>query len=362
MTEHDLPPWRFPRPDDDPAGEAAHTAYWSRQEQLTKPPRSLGRLEEIGARLARLQAAPTPSSRPAACILFAADHPVATHGVSAYPQEVTRAMVANFLAGGAASSAMCRYLDVPLQVVDVGVHGGPVEARAGVYARDPVADLPVGDLITSDAMPASTCRAALAAGAAAIDRLPADVCTVALGEMGIGNSTCAAALAAALIGRSAGALVGPGTGVTGRALARKVEVVAAALRRVRSSDDERLPAHRALAALGGRDIAALVGAMARAVERRILVLVDGFIATSAALCLAAIDPSALDGLLFAHRSREPGHRLMLEHLGVRPLLDLDMALGEATGALAALSLLDLACALHAGMATFETAGVPDRQG
>jgi nicotinate-nucleotide--dimethylbenzimidazole phosphoribosyltransferase len=356
VTELALPRLRLPHFDDD----AAHHGYWARQDRLTKPPRSLGRLEEIGAILARLQGAPVPAARPAACLLFASDHPVTAHGVSAYPPAVTRAMVANFAGGGAASSVMCRHQGIALHVIDVGVAGGPVEAPSGFYRREASADLPAGDLVTTDALPVATGRAALDAGRAAIDRLPADVRVVALGEMGIGNTTCAAAVAAAILGRPGSALVGPGTGVAGRALGRKIEVVTAALRRVRGSDDERVAPARALAALGGRDIAAMIGAMGRAIERRILVLVDGFIATAAALILVGDEPGAAAGLLYAHRSREPGHRLILDHLGARPLLELDMALGEATGALAALPLVDLACVLHAQMATFESAGVPDR--
>ena len=361
MTELDLPRWRFTRSDDDPAGDVAHDAYWARQARLTKPPRSLGQLEELGARLARLQGTAMPVARPAACILFASDHPVTAHGVSAYPSAVTRAMVANFAGGGAASSVMCRHLGIPQQVVDVGVDGGAVAGLpATFYVRAPVADMSAGDLIGSDAMPAATARAALDAGRDAIDRLAADVRVVALGEMGIGNTTCAAAVAAAMLGRPAAALDGPGTGVAGGALARKIEVVDAALRRVRSSDDGVVAPARALAALGGRDIAALVGAMGRAVERRMLVLVDGFIASAAALVAVGHDPAVAAGLVFAHRSREPGHRLILERVQARPLLELDLALGEATGALTAMPLVDLACALQAQMATFESAGVPDR--
>jgi nicotinate-nucleotide--dimethylbenzimidazole phosphoribosyltransferase len=360
VTELDLPRLRVPRFDDDLAGDGAHRGYWARQDRLTKPPRSLGRLEELGAILARLQAAPVPSARPAACLLFASDHPVTAHGVSAYPAAVTRAMVGNFAGGGAASAVMCRHLGIGLQVIDVGVAGGAVDAPAGFYRREAVADMAAGDMVTTDALPAATGRAAIEAGRAAIDRLGADVRLVALGEMGIGNTTCAAAVAAAILGRSGASLVGPGTGVAGRALSRKIEVVATALRRVRHSDSERVAPARALAALGGRDIAALVGAMGRAVERRILVMVDGFIASAAALVLVDHDPTTAAGLVFAHRSREPGHSLILDHLGARPLLELEMALGEATGALAAIPLVDLACAVHAGMATFESAGVPDK--
>lgn len=346
----DLPRWNL---DDHPDADAAATAYWARQAQLTKPPRSLGRLEDLGAQLARLQRTERPSARPAACVLFASDHPVAARGVSAYPIEVTRAMVANFASGGAASTVMCRQLGIAQHVIDVGVLGAP---SPGVH-RAAVAELPVGDLVVADAMPRATYVAALAAGADAIAAL-GDVKVVALGEMGIGNSTCAAAVGAAILGRPARELVGPGTGVAGAALAAKLAAVEAALARIGA--DGPIDGHTAMQALGGRELAALMGAMAAAAERRIAVLVDGFIATAAALALCAVAPGARKALIFAHRSREPGHARMLAHLDARPLLELELALGEATGALTALPLCDLACAISAEMATFAGAGVPDR--
>ncbi|MCE9574150.1 MAG: nicotinate-nucleotide--dimethylbenzimidazole phosphoribosyltransferase [Deltaproteobacteria bacterium] len=347
----DLPRWNL---DDHPDADAAATAYWARQAQLTKPPRSLGRLEDLGAQLARLQRAERPVARPAACVLFASDHPVAARGVSAYPIEVTRAMVANFASGGAASTVMCRALGIEQRVIDVGVRGAP---SSGVH-RAAVAELPVGDLVVADAMPRATYVAALAAGAEAIAAL-GDVKLVALGEMGIGNSTCAAAVGAAILGRPARELVGPGTGVAGAALAAKLAAVEAALVRI-GADAGPIDGHVAMQAVGGRELAALMGAMAAAAERRIAVLVDGFIATAAALALCAVAPGARKAMIFAHRSREPGHARMLAHLDARPLLELELALGEATGALAALPLCDLACAITAEMATFAGAGVPDR--
>lgn len=224
--------------------------------------------------------------------------------------------------------------------------------------RTPVADAgndELGDLIERDAMTGDVYDAALAAGAAAVDRLPANVRVLALGEMGIGNTTPASAVTAALLGLPAGDVVGPGTGLDDRGIASQAALIDRALAR----GDFREP-HEVARALGGRDIAALVGAMGRAVERRVAVLVDGFIVGAAALVLCRAQPEIRCRLLFAHRSREPGHRRLLQALDAGPLLELDMALGEGSGALAALPLVDLACALHADMATFESVGVAYR--
>ena len=377
----DLPTWSFPgwyAPGRDPRTDAAVAGFDERNHQLTKPRGSLGLLEAIGRRLAAIQQVERPVARPAACLLFASDHPVAARGVSAYPAAVTRAMVANFAGGGAAASVLCRHADVPLTVVDVGVAGGPVIATADgatTYVRDPVADLAVGDLVDDDAMPQATYLAALAAGARAVDAATerGGVRVVIIGEMGIGNSTCAAAVVAALLGPAAALadLVGPGTGVAGAALEAKRAVVAAALERVGANEGP-LDGHRAMQALGGRELAAMMGAMARAVERRVAVLVDGYIAGAAALALCTVAPAAGAGLLFGHRSREPGHRRIFIHLAdaadahadalwARPLVELELALGEGSGALVALPIVDTACALHGAMATFGEAAVPDRE-
>ena len=333
------------------------------QQQLTKPRGSLGVLEDIPVQLAGLQRTPMPASRPAAAIVFASDHPVARHDVSAYPVEVTAAMVRNFVAGGAAASVLARELRVPLHVVDVGVRGPPYLAFAEdvrlVRAR--VARDEAGDLRVEDAMSAATFDRAVQTGAAAVDSLPAGVVVLILGEMGIGNTTAASAVAAALLGAhgaEAEALVGAGTGVSGAALARKRAVVSDAVARVGQVES----AEEAVRRLGGRDIAALLGAGARGCERGMAVLVDGFIVSTAMLALVRAAPEARRSLLFAHRSAEAGHRRVLEALDARPLLDLDLRLGEASGALLALPLLDHACALHRQMATFASAGVPDKAG
>jgi len=345
--------WTFPKIDEAVAARAR-----ARQAVLTKPAGSLGQLEEIAIQLAGFQADDAPKSRPAAAILFAADHPVVRHGVSAYPAEVTAAMVQNFVAGGAAASVLTRQLGVPLHVVDVGV-ASPYDlsgARSDVvFRRDPVADAAVGDIRVEDAMSDEVYRAALAAGAREIEALPDDVRTVVLGEMGIGNTTVAAAVAAALLECDASEIVGAGTGVLGDALANKIDVVRDARRRAAGLDP-----HGVVRAVGGREIAALIGAAARAIERRITVLVDGFIVSSAMLALLHIDATARAGMLFAHRSHERGHTRLLQSLDARPVLDLSMRLGEGSGALTALAVIDLACALHNGMATFADANVPER--
>ncbi|WP_437597806.1 nicotinate-nucleotide--dimethylbenzimidazole phosphoribosyltransferase [Sorangium sp. So ce590] len=355
------PPWVFPELD---AGALA--AARARQDTLTKPRGSLGALEDLAVALAGIQGG-RPASRPAAAVLFAADHPVTRHGVSAYPAEVTAAMVANFVRGGAAASVLCRHLGVELRVVDVGVAhpyeriGVDVGGAGARLRRDPVADDPIGDLRVEDALSEAVYERALRAGAAEIDALGGDTRVVLLGEMGIGNTTAASAMAALLLGLAPEDLVGAGTGVGGDALARKIEVVRDATRRVQGAPGaERPDPHRIVRAVGGKEIAALVGAMARAIERRMVVLVDGFIVSAAALALVRMELQARAGMLFAHRSAERGHAHVLAALDARPLLDLGMRLGEASAALAALPLLDAACALHAGMATFASANVPDR--
>lgn len=335
---------------------AARQRALARQASLTKPRNSLGRLEALAVDLAERQGPDGPCSRPAAAVIFAADHPVTSLGVSAYPPEVTRAMVQNFAAGGAAAAVLASAFGVPLTVVDVGVRGRDFGINGGEtrVVRAPRAG-EAGDLLHADAMDASAFEAALRAGRDAVDALTPTPRVLILGEIGIGNTTCASALAGALLGVDGGALVGPGTGVSGAALETKRRVVRGALERV----GEVTPGE-ALRRLGGRDMAALVGAAGRAASLGMIVLADGFIVTSALLALCRLRPAAREALLFSHRSGEPGHVRLLEALDVEPLLDLGLRLGEASGALTALPLLDAACALHTKMATFEDAQVPDR--
>jgi nicotinate-nucleotide--dimethylbenzimidazole phosphoribosyltransferase len=331
---------------------AAQERALRRQASLTKPEGSLGRLEALAVQLAFVQGAELPQSRPAACLLFASDHPVASLGVSAYPSAVTRAMLRNFVSGGAASAVACRHLGVSLTVIDVGVLGA--EQTPGTH-RDPVADAQEGDLLHTDAMSPEVFDAAVRAGRAAVDALSAEVKVLLLGEMGIGNSTLASAVAAATWGLDPALSTGRGTGLDAEGLQRKTALIRQSLARV-----GKVTPKEALRRLGGRELAALHGAAARAIERGLLVLVDGAIATAAVASLVLEAPAARAHLVFGHRSADLSHRAMLEGLGVEPLLDLGLRLGEATGALAALPLLDLACSLHAQMATFAQAAVPER--
>lgn len=325
---------------------------------LTKPRKSLGSLEDIPVQLAAIQATERPRARPAAAILFAADHPVCLHGVSAYPSEVTAAMVRNFVVGGAAASVSARSLDVALDVVDVGVANsyGDLHDTAVSVSRDPVADDSEGDIRVEDAMTGTTLLRALSAGRNAVDRLADDTRVVLLGEMGIGNTTLASAMACALLDAPPTELVGRGTGVDEAQLETKRAVVRDALRRGHGSSPLGI-----LRALGGRELAALYGAAARACERRMTLIVDGFIVSTVMLALVRAHPEVRPHLVFAHRSREAGHQAVLDALDASPLLSLSMALGEASGAFAAFPLVDLSCRLHAEMATFAEAGVPDKE-
>lgn len=341
---------------DDDAAQAAR----AHQNALTKPPGSLGRLEVLAVQLAGYQRSVLPRARPAAALIFASDHPVTRHGVSVYPSSVTRAMVRNFLVGGAAASVLARSQGIALHVVDVGVDPGPYElpcARgADTYMRHSCTEMKAGDLRIEDAMSPALFGACREAGRVAVERLPEGTRVLLLGEMGIGNTTAAAAVCAALLGGDPRSFVGRGTGATYEVLERKRQVVADAIARIGTENDPMEVVRR----VGGRDIAALVGAMEAAVEMRRVIVVDGFIVSAAALAFLRLRPEAYPGLVFAHRGNEQAHGRVLESLDARPLLDLDLRLGEASGALVAFSLIEHACALHGEMATFESASVPDR--
>lgn len=354
-----LLPWSVPRLD----AEALRRAS-ARQATLTKPAGSLGALERLALQLATLQGRERPRARPAAALIFAADHPVVQHGVSAFPAEVTAAMLANFAAGGAAAAVLARLHRLPLRVIDVGVRSGaPGDARHEVVVvRSSLAGSPAGDLLHADAMTPEVYATALRIGAAEVEALGPELRVLALGEMGIGNTTAAAAVYAGLLGGEASQYAGPGTGLAGEALERKRLVLRGAVERARAwyPGLESMP-HRVLQALGGREIAAIVGAMARAISGGVAVLVDGFIVGAAALALCRLDPRWRAGMIFAHRSAEPAHARALAAMDARPLLDLELRLGEASGALTAFPLVEAACLLHAEMATFAEAAVPDRE-
>ena len=317
-----------------PDGDArAADAAARRQEVLTKPPGSLGRLEELAIWLARWQGREIPNLNRVTIAVFAGNHGVATRGVSAYPQAVTAQMVANFANGGAAINQIARLAGADLRVV-------PIELER-----------PTRDVTTAPAMDVDEFLAAIDIGYRTV---PQDSDLLAVGEMGIANTTTAAMLCAALLGGGADRWAGRGTGVDDEGLARKRAAIEAAL-----------DLHRAVlgnplavaAALGGRELAAIAGATLAARANRIPVLLDGFVATAAVVPLTRLNAAVLDHCRAGHVSAEQAHRALLSELGLDPLLDLNMRLGEASGAGVGILLLRAALACHGGMATFTEAGV-----
>ena len=313
--------------------EEAVDAVRMHDAQLTKPPGSLGRLEELVEWLARWQGKSKPSFDNPMVAIFAGTHGVTDQGVSAFPREVTAQMVANFTEGGAAISQICAQHELNLRVFELAL------------------ELPTGDITRTVAMDDKMCAATIAYGMEAIAGKP-DI--LGIGEMGIGNTTVAAALYAALYGGTGDDWVGRGTGVDDAGLKRKADAVDRALARHKTTLTDPLAI---LARLGGREIAAMLGAIIAARQQHIPVIVDGFVATSAAAVAHAVSPQAIDHCLFAHASAESAHRKVLDRLGARPLLELDMRLGEGSGAALAMVLAKTALHLHTHMATFQSAGV-----
>jgi nicotinate-nucleotide--dimethylbenzimidazole phosphoribosyltransferase len=340
-----------------PEPSQAHRALAERrQAQLTKPAGSLGRMEALAVELAALQASERPRADNAPIIVFAGDHGVTRRGVSAYPAEVTAQMLANFASGGAAISVLARALGSKLTVIDAGSLAE--EAAPGIVVDKPRRG--TRDFTEEAAMLAPECDHALACGRRALERTAlggADL--VLLGEMGIGNTTAAAAMVCALTGHAPDAIAGAGTGLDADGRRHKAQVIARGLARHGFSDGSQA-ADRVLCSVGGLEIAALTGAIIAAAQRRIPILVDGFIVSAAALAAVRLNPSCRPWLLFSHRSAEQGHGLVLDALHAHPFLDLELRLGEGSGAALALPLLRLACALHNGMATFEEAAVSQR--
>ncbi|MGH2588617.1 MAG: nicotinate-nucleotide--dimethylbenzimidazole phosphoribosyltransferase [Dehalococcoidia bacterium] len=335
-------------PPDAPAREAAA----ARQATLTKPPGSLGRLEELSIWLAGVHGSARPRPQHPTLILVAADHGVARRGVSAYPAEVTGQMVRNFVAGGAAVNVLARQTGTRVLIVDAGV-AAPLDDLDSVIRRSHGPG--TADLSAGPAMSRETAERTIAAGIELAAQALADGADVLLvGEMGIGNTTAAAAITAAFTGLPAETVTGRGTGVSDERYAGKVAVVrdAVALHRPDPTD-----AVGVLSAVGGFEIGVLAGVMLAGASGRVPVIVDGFITTAAALIAAGVAPEVRGYLLASHRSAEIGHAAALDHLGIAPLLDLGLRLGEGTGALLALPLLDAASRLLDEMATFAEAGV-----
>jgi len=317
--------------------QAAVEKVKTRDGSLTKPPGSLGRLEEIAIWLAGWQASYPPKVERPLTVVFAGNHGVVDQGVAAYPPEVTAQMVANFQTGGAAVNQICETFGAGLKVFELAL------------------ELPTKDITKEPAMDEETCAATIAYGMEAIADHPDLLC---IGEMGIGNTTIAAAICFGLYGGKATDWVGPGTGVDSNGLARKIDAVE---RAISLHENHLADPLELLRRLGGREIAAMVGAIIAARTSNIPVLLDGYIATAAAAIIHQISPTGLDHCLAAHCSAEPAHAVLLEKINKEPLLDLRLRLGEASGASLAIGIIQAAVNVHNGMATFDQAGVTNKE-
>jgi nicotinate-nucleotide--dimethylbenzimidazole phosphoribosyltransferase len=327
-----------------------------RLDALTKPPGSLGRLESLAMQLAGISGDPEGRFRRRAIVVAAADHGVVRQGVSAYPADVTPQMVANFLGGGAAINVLAELVGATVTVIDAGV-AGEIPDMEGSRARLIRAPIRPGtdDITVGPAMSHEEALRAIGLGLRAVADLEDEgVDLVGIGEMGIGNTTAASAVTAAMTGLASDRVTGRGTGIDDATHAHKIDVIERALARDRLDPADPLGV---LAAVGGFEMGALVGVMLGASGARIPVILDGFITGAAALLAAALAPGIEVRWIAAHRSVEPGHAVVLERLGLRPLLELDLRLGEGTGAALAMSLVDAAIAIRDGMATFDSAGV-----
>lgn len=329
---------------------------WHRLNQLTKPRGSLGRLEELAARYVAIRDELLPPLHRKVVVVFASDHGVVAEGVSAFPQEVTFQMVANFLRGGAAINVLGRYIGVEVQVVDIGVnhdldpHPGLISRKVAYGTRN---------LAVEPAMSREETARALQVGITlALENIAAGADILATGEMGIGNTTPAAALAAVFTGKPAAAVTGRGTGIDDAAYQRKIAVIERALARHQPDPQDPLGV---LAQLGGLEIAGMAGLMLGAAAARRPVVLDGFIATAGALVATRLCPQVTEYLIAAHRSAESGHQLMLDALGLEPLLDLGLRLGEGTGAVLGIGLIEAGVKILKEMATFAEAGVTDKE-
>jgi nicotinate-nucleotide--dimethylbenzimidazole phosphoribosyltransferase len=332
--------------------EEAMRAARTRQQFLSKPRGSLGRLEDLSIQIAGITGKALPALDRKVVVAMAGDHGIVAEGVSAYPQAVTSQMVENFRVGGAAINVLVRLVGARLIVVDVGV---VAEVRAGGGMVSEKVAAGTGNMTRGPAMTREQALQAMKVGAGAVEaELDRGLDVLALGEMGIGNTASAAAVAAVLMGRAPAELIGRGTGVDDSGLLRKVEAVTRAIEVNRPAADDPLDV---LAKVGGFEIAGIAGATLAAAAHRRPVVVDGYPATAAIMAAAAMAPALRPFLIAAHRSEEKGHQIMLDWLGLRPLLDLGMRLGEGTGAVLGMFLAEAACRTLCEMATFEEAGV-----
>ncbi|MGU3576429.1 nicotinate-nucleotide--dimethylbenzimidazole phosphoribosyltransferase [Brucellaceae bacterium C25G] len=305
----------------------------AREAQLTKPAGSLGRMEELVEWLAAWSGLGKPQVTRPLVAVFAGNHGVTAQNITPYPASVTAQMVENFAAGGAAINQICIAYDLGLKVFDLAL------------------EYPTADITVDAAMDERSCAATMAFG---MESIAGGTDLLCIGEMGIGNTTIAAAIACALYGGNAQDWAGPGTGSTGELMERKLAAINKALE---LHQDHLKDPLEVLRRLGGREIAAMVGAILSARMEKIPVIIDGFVASSAAAIVHAMEPTAIDHCVFGHVSAEPGHRLMLEKMGKKPLLEMEMRLGEGTGAALAAGIVNAAALCHSGMATFEQAGV-----
>ncbi len=328
----------------------------ARQDRLTKPQGSLGRLEELSIQLAGITGKPVPEIRDKVIITMAGDHGVAAEGVSAYPQEVTLQMVVNFLSGGAAINVLARHIQARVVIVDMGVSLDiPADEKLIVKKiAHGTANITEG--------PAMRPEQAVESILSGVEIVEAEIVRgldiVGTGDMGIGNTTPSAAMACALMGQNPKDIAGRGTGVDDAGLNRKIKAIEQALHVNRPDPKDGVDV---LAKVGGFEIGGLAGVMIGAAANRKPVMVDGFISTAAAMIAVSIAPPCRDYLIAAHRSKEHGHGLMLDWLGLKPLFDLDLRLGEGTGAALGISMAEAACKILAEMATFNEAGVSEKQ-
>ena len=338
-----------------PPSELWREKALARLDTLTKPVGSLGRLEEVAAQIVAIQCERASDPLRKGVYIFAADHGVTAEGVSAYPREVTQQMVMNFVTGGAAINVLTRLNGADLSIIDVGVDAyfddvpGLFDCKIAMGSRN---------MLHEPAMSEKQLSQALAVGAYFAEKAAAaGQNVIAVGEMGIGNTTSASALTCALTGAPAHLVTGRGTGILLARQAHKTLIIEAALAKQFGVTPVNASPLEVLRCLGGLEIAAMVGMVLGAARRRLLIVMDGFISSAAAAVAVAIEPNALGYLVAGHRSEEPGHAILLDHLGLAPLISLGMRLGEGTGAVLALPILESALALYNEMATFASAGV-----
>jgi nicotinate-nucleotide--dimethylbenzimidazole phosphoribosyltransferase len=327
----------------------------SRQDTLTKPTGSLGRLEELSIQIAGIQGKPLPQIKQKAVIVMAADHGVAARGTSAYPQEVTAEMVLNFLHGGAGINVISRQMGTRVIIVDMGV-AVKLEANPSLISRRIAAG--TQDMSKGPAMTMAQAKQALEAGIEIVNaEVKKGLDIVATGDMGIGNTTASSAICAVMTGKTVAEVTGRGTGLDDKQLQKKIGIINEAI--VLNKPEPSKPLE-VLAKVGGFEIGGLAGVILGAASNRVPVVIDGFISGAAALIAVGLCPQSKDYLIAGHCSVEPGHKIMLRHLGLRPLLDLEMRLGEGTGATLAMSLAETSVRILSEMATFDEAGVAEK--